>query len=225
VIYRTVISRQSRVNGSGALLIAVKVSHLSRCWLQATVDSLRLGMCADGSSSSFVALAPIGIAAYLPSPPKKRSLEWHKQQYTEAVFNRNKGLFGKLRRPFARAAARAGHPNMVGERQRQRIHACEKALVELGYLEQRTFVLSNQPAAYVMAQPVRTRAFKDATSPGCISVSPTMSMIFDWEGHEVMLGITFRPEDTTRLVLVAPPRDFALWEELLRTVDAPKTPH
>ena len=168
-----------------------------------------------------IGLAVIGIAIYLFSPSRKRSLEWHKQQYADAVFNRNKGVFGEVRWPFARAAAAVGQTNIIGTRHQQRIERCQEALMKLGYLERRTFVLTNQSAAKVMSRLARTKVFKEGMSPGHISVSPAMSMVFDWEGHEVMLGVALQPEDSTRLVLIAPPRDFDLWEELCRKADMP----
>ena len=86
-----------------------------------------------------VALVAIGVGAYLFSPPKKGTVEYHKRKYEEA---HEVGVVGKW--------IDSRGPKVLQEvywrPKHRRIDFHLNALLEAGYVERRVFVVSNRPA-------------------------------------------------------------------------------
>jgi hypothetical protein len=87
-----------------------------------------------------VVVAGIGITAYKLSQPKKGTIEWHKKEYLSAFkqpwTKQAQNLWNRVR----------GKPQSVSYTLGQfaRAEGHQRALITLGYLEEREFVISNR---------------------------------------------------------------------------------
>jgi hypothetical protein len=88
-----------------------------------------------------IAVSVIGVAAYILSQPKEGTLEWHKREYENhmrrldgkrTLLDRIRSAFGLSRRPDRHLEHR-------------------RALIDLGYLEEREIILTNNPKGFSQA--------------------------------------------------------------------------
>jgi hypothetical protein len=80
-----------------------------------------------------IAVAVIGVTAYILSQPKEGTLEWHKREYE----NHMQRITGK-RTLFDRIRSEFGLPPRPDRHKEHR-----RALIDLGYLEERNIILTN----------------------------------------------------------------------------------
>jgi hypothetical protein len=83
----------------------------------------------------------IGFAAYVLSQPKEGTVEWHKRRYEKEMHRIDgKGtLFDRIRSEF-------GLPSRPSRHMEHR-----QALIDLGYLEERQIILTNNPEGFSAA--------------------------------------------------------------------------
>jgi hypothetical protein len=95
-------------------------------------------------------LSAIGTGVYLtaPSEPKKGSVEWHKQEYL-AARNGNSAMF-RLRSVWSRVTGDKFYTANYRYRS-EGMQSNRTALIRLGYLTERTFVISNRPTREVIS--------------------------------------------------------------------------
>jgi len=148
-------------------------------------------------------LAVLGVVAVVLTRPKEGSIAWHKREYLSAYEGSweqraEKGLnrlFGKPTPSWP-----AGRWDLIEKHQR--------ALIELGYLEERKLVLSNR-AGNVMAVAANTVRANRSADPGLERLRDTHRFIF-----------VSAPETNT-LVIVAPRDDMPVLVEVIRKADVP----
>src|SRR5688500_7864821 len=80
-----------------------------------------------------IAAMLIGVAAYVLSQPKEGTLEWHKREYKSHMrrIGGERTLFDRIRSEF-------GLPRRPDRHLEHR-----RALIDLGYLEERNIILTN----------------------------------------------------------------------------------
>src|SRR5688500_6271167 len=81
----------------------------------------------------------IGAVAFFVSQPKKGTVEWHKREYLKA------NHWGIVDEGVFRYASQK-RQNARFERKRERIESNRRALIELGYLEERSVIVYNRGA-------------------------------------------------------------------------------
>jgi hypothetical protein len=143
-----------------------------------------------------MAAAMIAVAGYLLSLPTKRSVEYHRQEYLKS---RQPGLIETWHNRWNvglgkdRSWTHAKRRTERGARHRA-------ALVELGYLEQRTLVLTNHVPVDLPWRDAMARAGK--------TIPKQRLEFFTFKTH--MQSIT----------LMAPPEDMDTWDKLVKEMDA-----
>jgi hypothetical protein len=136
-------------------------------------------------------IAVIGVLAF--SEPRKGSTEWHKREYLRA----RAGRWTDDAVNFVRRALGMGiHSSELDERKRD-IH--RDALLKLGFLEERTFVVSNREADIVAREATRAH-------PGI------------WEKQLWTVYLI----DTNELMVVDVREEMPQWEELIHKADVPE---
>jgi hypothetical protein len=136
-----------------------------------------------------IAVVVIGAGAYVFSQPKEGTVEWHKQACeSEARRIFKPTLFDRARR----ALDLPPRPNRYREHRR--------ALVNLGYLEERQFILTNKPAKVLPA--LRQWATNDLRQDRLWSMDVISNNI-----------LTVRAER----------HSLPKWEEAVRRIDVPET--
>jgi hypothetical protein len=139
-------------------------------------------------------LAVIGIAAavYLGTQPKKGSVEWHKREYENhmqrlagkrTLFDRIRSVFGLARRPDRHMEHR-------------------RALIDLGYLEEREIILTNNPEGFSQA-------------------------LVQWATNEFPQSWlwAFGVRSNSVMFLRAERHNMKKWEEAVRRIDVPRKSH
>lgn len=148
-----------------------------------------------------IAVILIGIAAYMLSQPKKGTVQWHKAKYMECV-NRMWGttLWGRVQR-YAKQTVGIAAPEIPDRRAQTEARSHLSALVDLGYLSERRYVITNTSLNDVLA-----RTYQQRRIFGRTYLPP---------------DLTERVEGADRLVVTALP-DLALqYDDLIRQADAP----
>ena len=143
-----------------------------------------------------LAIIGVGALVWLVTQPKKGSLEWHKREYEAAAQGsltfRLKNLWWQIR----------------GEDRRSRVISEERnehqqALIHLGYLEQREFVISNRSIDEVINEVARL-----------FRVRPTR-----WGLQDVFLDVDTR--GTNIIIIVAARDDMPVVAKIIRKTDVP----
>jgi len=148
--------------------------------------------------------------------PRKQSIESLRKEYlaacsdagwTEAVHK----LWNDLRiRP------RSWHVDWV--RRRKRIEGPEKALTKLGYLEERTFAISNSSPVLVMDKAVGAWSTKFPAANQAMWEPYTNTIILLGGGdQDVIVRARFT---TNAVIIVAPGNDMAKWAELVSEAES-----
>ena len=138
-------------------------------------------------------LSVIGIAVFFVSQPERGSVEWHKREYLRAEEWSRVERWIHINAPYKLEKAQARRKSEQRER-----HL--KALFELGYLEERVFVLSNSLTKE------RANAF--------------------WTLHDVFtndaLGVScIRDMGTNTITVVGLREQMPQWQEAIRKMDVP----
>ena len=145
----------------------------------------------------------IGVAAYVISQPRKGTIEWHKAKFMKC-FNRmwNDTLWGRTERLAKRLVGfpppPTPHPGAATE---ARSHL--SALVALGYLAERRYVITNRSLNDVLGQTYQRRR------------------VLGRKHHP--LHLTERVEGADQLAIVALPEVALQYDDLIRQADVPKT--
>src|SRR5213594_3836470 len=91
-----------------------------------------------------VAIIGVGVLVFVVSQPRKGSLEYHKREYFDAQPG------GGWRDVLRQLLGREPMSREVSKEDQARMKFHEKALIKLGYLEEWTFIVSNQPPTNVL---------------------------------------------------------------------------
>jgi hypothetical protein len=149
---------------------------------------------------SLLIVLAIGGAAFLFRQPKEGSIEWHKRKYLAAEDKmRGRTWFTPVANAYHKVTGTVRSLPVRDAGEMQLLHSEREnhrtALVELGYLVQRTFLVSNSPAV------VGNRVIRSPGVPG---------------GRYSL--ITVSSDD---IKITAPPADMPKWERLIRQMDLP----
>jgi hypothetical protein len=124
-----------------------------------------------------IAAGVIGVAAYVLSQPKEGTVEWHKREYLDAMrwrwSDRLEVMWDRVTDKSNRRY-RVFHPEDLKRR-----NAHQAALVRLGYLQERTFYLTNRSAGEVAS-----------------SAAKAAEAIFSDERRYLLTLMIYGPEDT-----------------------------
>lgn len=137
-----------------------------------------------------LAVLIIGVAAYMLSQPKEGTVEWHKRKCENAMraLNGEHALLDRARNRFGLPPRR----NLYQEHR--------QALTDLGYLEEREFILTNSPE------------------------KPSRALVH-WATNEIpqdrlwSIGLV----SNKFLVIRAERHSMKKWEEAVRRIDVPKS--
>jgi hypothetical protein len=148
-----------------------------------------------------IAVVVIGVAAYVLSQPKKGTVEWHKANYMKC-FNRMWGntLWWRTER-IARRVAGLPPPAKPDPRAANEALSHLSALVELGYLSERRYAITNRSLNDVLGRTLHARR---------------------------ILGRRYLPPQLTeridqgQLVVVALPEITMKYDELIAQADVPE---
>jgi hypothetical protein len=130
--------------------------------------------------------------------PRKGSLAWHKKEYF-ACFPRQ-GVVDVLGQLVGKQPLGGGWAAWTPQKE-ERMKFHEKALIKMGYLEEWTFVLSNQPPTNVL----------NALS-GAVGATGPRHVWFDPPGTNTIRFVTIKGDTGARV---------SQWEQALRQVDVP----
>ena len=139
-----------------------------------------------------LAIVVIGVVAFFISQPKKGSVEWHKREYENhmqrldgkrTLFDRIRSAFGLARRPDRHMEHR-------------------RALIDLGYLEEREIILTNNPEGFSKA-------------------------LVQWATNEFPQNWlwAFGVRSNNVMFLRAERHNMKKWEEAVRRIDVPRKSH
>jgi hypothetical protein len=149
------------------------------------------------------AVVAVGVLIVVRVRREERSIEWHKQQYVKAGTGRTWG--DQIRELWGRVI---GKPYM-GEGRLNRMGRHRRALIRLGYLEDRTFIVSNpSPFTGGANRPKRVRGpeymYGDPTAQGIDRVR--------------IIGVK---EEMPQWEALVRKYDTPTWEQLMRRFDGP----
>jgi hypothetical protein len=146
----------------------------------------------------------IGIATYFVSQPKKGSVEWHKREYLRATEEAWRiGLKPRWSDKIVNHWRQLrGQPNINYHAE---VADHQEALIGLGYLQVRTFVVSNRPVDYV-ASNIWFRA----------SVETRTNILDSFSRMSTARGANL-------IDIVARKDDMPKWEEMVRQADVPES--
>ena len=175
-----------------------------------------------GRRIAIVLLAVIGIAgaAYIGKQPKKGTVEWHSARYVtlltkDSPVERLRQVWEKLR--GQRPALRRTPDRVLKELQ---LH--EKALIELGYFEERRFLVFNRRAEGVMMGAIN---FWRSTQSNAI-VRPQSDAVFivggsgaNEMGSVRSIGRKSAGELAESLIVVTRPAHMPQWAEWVQRSD------
>jgi hypothetical protein len=153
--------------------------------------------------TGLLAMAAIGVVAFLATRPKEGSLQYHLHKYATLQRQIEQGTFmERTRNVVNRFIGRQGYVGLsVDHFARADEH--RQALIDLGFLERREFVVSNQSALHVMAEHNRL-----------IVADPR------WKGYRrEFLDVSTR--GTNIVVIVARREDMPLSVDAIRKADVP----
>jgi len=138
-----------------------------------------------------IAAVAVGSVAVVLFKTQERSIEYHKRAYLDAQSGR--GALSQIQRAVSRVT---GWSLFKAQIPAEKIQSHEKALIELGYLEERECYVSNRsPRAVVM--------------PAYRAGRETLSSDF------VRLGT----RGTNIVIVVAPAMDAPKWEQIVHEAD------
>jgi hypothetical protein len=150
-----------------------------------------------------LALAVIGVVAFVLTRPKEGTLRYHLSEYLTLQRQISQGTpMERTRNIVNRMFGRRGYVGLSVDHF-ARVEEHRKALIDLGYLEQREFVLSNRPANQVISEH-NTLIAADRR----------------WQGYRrEFLQVTLR--GTNVIVIVARREDMPVSAEAIRKADVP----
>jgi hypothetical protein len=147
-----------------------------------------------------LAVVVIGVMAYFVSQPqpKRGSVEWHKREFVRA--RDGKPMMLRLRAAWDRFTSHGNKWRAADYwRRSEGMQSNRTALIRLGYLEERTFVVSNRPVNEVISNA--------------------------WFNAATNIDVDFIRVNTrrgTNMIEVSTVRgDISKWEELIRNADVP----
>src|SRR5687768_11553 len=94
-------------------------------------------------------IVTIGLVAFVLSRPKKGTIEWHKREYLTAC----KGSWKERALNLGRRAL--GKQPSFSTEQVEKEAEHQRALIKLGFLEERELVFSNRPIDYIIRESSR----------------------------------------------------------------------
>lgn len=150
-----------------------------------------------------VAVAAIGVVAFVVSQPKRGSVEWHKREYISSFNGMLERRFkDKVKRLYVRVTKRRVPPMSDSERMvfEKDVNAQRKALADLGYIVDRTFTISNCPVIAVVDALMLPANVSKAGGPFTVAVVV----------------------NADRILISGPGTDVPKWEALIRRMDVPQ---
>lgn len=150
-----------------------------------------------------IAVVVIGVGAYVFTQPRKGTVEWHKEKYMKC-FNRMWGntLWARTKRAATRVVG-LPPPTTPDPRAETQARSHLTALVALGYLTERRYVITNQTLQDVLARTYRDRRFLGK------KYTP--------------LHLTERVQGADQLAIIALPEVALHYDDLIREADGPGT--
>ena len=143
-------------------------------------------------------VAAIGVVVFLVSGPKRGTVEWHKREYL-AELDRLHGKESLVKRFVRGIYEWTGLGQPIGQTDRG-VVAQENALIKLGYLERREFILTNLPTGNAVQAIGREAA---TAIPGLCRITTG--------------------EKTNVVVVTALREDMPKWDVLIRKLDVPES--
>jgi hypothetical protein len=146
-----------------------------------------------------LAIVGVGILAHALTEPKEGSIEWHKREYFKA-----RGQNGSMIRNFLRVVWSKINPRAAEPPQENidRMDSHYEALMKLGYLEEKAFLVSNRTS---------------------LAVADTL--FFTHTNVFADKDVAFSRIDIggTNIISIISPRDeMYKWERLIREADVPE---
>ncbi len=148
-----------------------------------------------------LAVVVIGVVAFVLTRPKRGTVEWHKREYVAAKSQ----LYseGALIRRLKRFVA--DHLGLPRAYDRMAEH--EAALLRLGFLEERTVVVSNRAPSLLLLD--------------AMDIDRGGSLVDRFNNGERFLDLNIVP-GSNAIRVVTTRQDMRFWEEPIRNADVPK---
>ena len=162
-----------------------------------------------------MSIALAGVFAWLANRGP-RSVEELKKDYAAAC--RGDVWTERWRQKWSQMTGIGQSSQAYWERARKRIEKRERALIQAGYLEERTLAVSNLPAGVVME--ISTSAWFREFETAEMATKPVSSNITIVFARRDMVIARLRTQGTNVLVVVAPREDMPKWEKIVRWEDA-----
>ena len=160
-----------------------------------------------------VALLTLTAVGYFLVSPR-RLVEYHKKRYLDAFHERE--WTERVRTTWVKVTGFPLNSQAQARRYNARLDYHERALIELGYLEQQRFDVFGQTPERVMARLVG----QFAVSPiGCFKPRMARNFRFVTNHHEIDEIVRIGTEPDFGVVVIAPRRNMTKWAELVRRAD------
>jgi type II secretory pathway component GspD/PulD (secretin) len=179
-----------------------------------------------------LAIAVIGVVAFVVSRPGKGTLEWHKKEYLAASNRLAENRFrDRLRRIYYAVTQKAGASKLpiirgksnlrtATERNMLKLEQHRKALVEHGYLNERHFALKYQPVDLMKINLANTLLNRPNVINARVWLSTEGDTILVTTRRHVMAQSSVSTRRNT--IVVTAPRDvIAKYDELIPKLDQP----
>jgi len=153
-----------------------------------------------------LAVLVIGVVAFFVLQPRKGSVEWHKKEYLAAK-NRLEGhtWFSPIYERYCKSRPFRVVNDIEAHALRERMRVAQRALVDLGYLSERTFTVSNHSSMEIGSRVI-------SASWKIVPRDRQELTAFFWDEEGPV---------TNRLVITAPVGDMRLYEEFVKRADVP----
>jgi hypothetical protein len=162
------------------------------------------------------ALVVVLVGVGLILMPRKQSVASLRKEYLAACSSG--GWTEAVRHFWGQLRSRPPDEQAEWDHRRKRIEAPEKALIEFGYLEERTFVASNFAPRAVMHMACGAYSTKFPMSNQAVLAPYTDTVVFlGGRDQNVIARARFT---TNAVIIVAPRSDTAKWAELVRDVES-----
>jgi len=162
-----------------------------------------------------IAVLVMGVATYMLSQPKKGTVEWHEKEYLRCSKGpRLERVVNFVKRRIGMEPSYRGMPEAQMERERHH----RRALIDLGYLVESEFVLSNQTVDGVLSSAHQAMR----RDPRFARVRMDFLHVEYAIPVNVTRGGANTFERTNKIVVVAHREDFEFIADAIRKADVPE---
>jgi hypothetical protein len=167
-----------------------------------------------------IAAAVIAVGVYVLTLPQKGTVEWHSARYLALLTEDSWAQH--LRQAWDRLGGRRSVLRSPPERVFKELQMHEKALVKLGYFEERRFLIFNGPAEGVMARAISS--WRGAQSNAIVRPQFDIVFVVGGSGTSEMgsvrsIGMKSSGELAQSLIVVTQPAHMPQWAELVQRSD------